>query len=154
MREQRKIEGSLIDLSPSKWDLMKAGRELDELVAAKVFDKTLLTYEVMRNEALKVWEEQPSCYHFLMGFTAYKEDDGIIVAYNSVREFSKNYGGFCVLDRMEALGYTWTLTNLRQARSCKFVKIDMETVLITGAKISEVICIAALQTLEYNSEAP
>lgn len=48
--------------------------DLDRLVAEGVFGTRMLTLEEMQAEAARVWEQQPSCRRFHMGFVAWQDD--------------------------------------------------------------------------------
>lgn len=57
---------------------LEPGRGMDELVHVHVLHKSLLTYEVMRKEAERVWKDQPTCSEFAGGFRAWPEKSGEI----------------------------------------------------------------------------
>lgn len=70
---------------------MKAGNELDVLVATKVMGRTFPTVEEMKVISYKQWEDQPDCIHFFMGFDAWLENGEFKWKYNA-DAYSTNIG--------------------------------------------------------------
>ena len=67
---------------------MQPGREMDALIAEKVFNIKILTEEEMTREAINVWVNQPDCRMFLMGFTAYPDEMGNPECRQNFHEYS------------------------------------------------------------------
>ena len=63
-------------------------REIDALVAEHIFGRQIFTHEEMCLEAEDIWDEQPSCQKFNMGFYAIRKDDGSIFTEQSFRLYS------------------------------------------------------------------
>ena len=81
-------------------------RELDALVAEKVFGKIIFTYEEMRDEAEKIWAKQPHCYQFLRGFNAWKDDNGTTRCEQRFGRFSTEISAaWLVVEKMRQLGW-------------------------------------------------
>lgn len=69
---------------------MPAGRELDALVAERLFGVRIFTQAEMEAEARRVWADQPRCEWFAMGFYATKLGRDDIECRQEIRHYSTN----------------------------------------------------------------
>ena len=128
---------------------IEAGKALDLLVSEKVMGYTILTQEEMKAEAVRVWKEQPNCMHFMVGFRAWKDDDGQITCEQKCLNYStKIEDAWEVKDkigrlmRLEDYGpYGW---------ACEFLAVQpgQEDVIAKADTAPLAICAAALLAVQ------
>lgn len=101
LRRRRKVSDEVSTEGYKEEPEMNVGRELDEMVHQIVFGRKLLTVDEMRAEAERVWKDQPSCCNFLMGFMAFRNEDGSVRFVNTVNSYSTKIGAaWDVVDRI------------------------------------------------------
>lgn len=132
---------------------LKAGRELDLLVAHRVMGITILTKAQMEAEAKEVWKEQSNCRFFMTWFRAWPEPDGSATCIQQCRQYStKIEEAWTLRDRLGRLmelndygPYGWRCCFLATQPGQQ----DVEARANTGELA---ICLAALLAVNQNSE--
>jgi hypothetical protein len=136
---------------------LQAGRELDARVAEKVMGRTLPTHEQMVAEALRVWEVQPQCVVFNMGFQAWRIGDEIEVEYTRslVSEYSTSIeAAWLVVEKRMAAGEFYEAiissdgVGLSVWRKDADREWDTPIAIVYAETLPLAICIAALNAME------
>lgn len=138
-----------------------AGPELDLQVMSSVFGRRILTYEEMRDEAVRVWDTQPRCVHFnsLGGFNGARIAGGVVCAQFAPRYSTDIAAAWTILEPLERgsprryaevtrRGYH-TREGVVDGWSCQFRDIDepWNWAYVEAQTAPLAICLAALKAV-------